>query len=163
MLKVSWCLSGCEAKRGCRLAWAIKGFQSISLRSNQGHQLENPPLIPLPFQRSSLTFSPRQKGKGLLLWMWAAAGPPSSIHHPACRVWNSCRCTRVFVCISECLRVMMLCQGLSDSSGRSLRHVVIQQKCKKHNLAPSFHPPTTPAPRKRKTKQNVHYVSVAGS
>lgn len=95
--------------------------------------------------------------------MWAAAGPPSSIHHPACEVWNFCRCTRVFVCISECLRVMMLCQGLSDSSGRSLRHVVIQQTHKKHNLAPSFHLPSTLAPRKRKTKQNVHNGSAAGS
>lgn len=92
--------------------------------------------------------------------MWAAAGPPSSIHHPACEVWNSCRCTRVFVCISECLRVMMLCQGLSDSSGRSLIHVVIQQTCKKHNLAPSFHLPTFPLRGKR--KQNKMFIMHRG-
>lgn len=92
--------------------------------------------------------------------MWAAAGPPSSIHHPACEVWNSCRCTRVFVCISECLRVMMLCQGLSDSSGRSLRHVVIQQTCKKHNLAPSFHLPTFPL--RGKQKQNKMFIMHQG-
>lgn len=88
--------------------------------------------------------------------MWAAAGPPSSIHHPACEVWNSCRCTRVFVCISECLRIRMLCQGLADSSGRSLRDVVIQQTCKKHDLEPSFRLPALSLQGKR--KQNKMFM-----
>lgn len=135
-LKVSCCLADYKVKEAA--AWLLPlRIPRPSLKSHQGYQVLNLPLIPLPFCKNSSTFLLPDKRKSSvdLSSRWI---PPSSIYHPACEVQNSSHCVRVFVCISK-WELLCCANACLTLQGGHTDMLYIQQICNKHNLALSTH------------------------